>query len=147
MKLKHDIFKYTISFLVLVILLSIGDLGQSSFTSERITALLGKWKGTNSFCVGENGFTPLKANVLLHISEQSDRRFKGYIEGHIDGVQYKSGLTGAIDDDGKTMYAIDPNGTIYTGYIISNHFIRLYSFEKNSKTRVILYRLKKISDA
>jgi hypothetical protein len=146
MKYKHDIFKYTLTFFILIILLSIGDLGQSSLANERMTALLGEWKGTCSFSVGENGFTPLKATILLHVSEQSDRRFKCNIEGYIDGVPYRSSLAGEIDEHHKNIYAIDNNGIIYTGYFVTNHIIRLYSFEKKSKTRIIQYRLKKLPD-
>lgn len=123
-------------------------LGSTSYANERekIHKLLGKWQGRNSLSVAGTGFTSLKADLILNIYEQSDRNFKGRMEGIIDGAKYGQDLTGSIDENDKYLCATTSDGNLYIGYFITDSFIRFYSFEKKGNTRIIQYKLRKLQN-
>jgi hypothetical protein len=131
---------------ILVSLLLTGLLGGQLYANEQIPSLLGKWKGRYSFSVAETGFTSLQATFILHIYEQSDKNFKGRIDGAIDGSRYSKNVSGTIDENNKNICANTSDGVTYAGYFVTDSIIRLYSFEKDKKTRIIKYLLRKIHD-
>ena len=96
--------------------------------------------------VAGTGFTSLKADLILNIYEQSDRNFKGRMEGIIDGAKYGQDLTGSIDENDKYLCATTSDGNLYIGYFITDSFIRFYSFEKKGNTRIIQYKLRKLQN-
>lgn len=122
--------------------------GGTSYSYERgkIPNLLGTWKGKRSLSVAEAGFTSLKADLILNVYEQSDRYFKGRIEGVIDGASYGQDFTGSIDENYKYLCATSSDGTMYIGCFITDSLIRFYGFEKKANLRIIQYRIRKVQN-
>lgn len=146
MKRKHLIIASMLIYYIFLVVFNLGGHGKAASANERFLYLIGKWKGACSLSVSTNGFVPMKASLVLHVFEQIDRNFIGYIEGFTDGIPYRMELSGAVDDRDRNIFAIDKSGTIYSGYFVTSHRIVLYGFENKAEPRIIQYKLKKISD-
>lgn len=146
MKHKYPVIKGVILCFLFMVVSNLGGHGKIVSANERVPYLIGKWKGACSLSVSTNGFVPMKASLVLHVFEQIDRKFIGYIEGFTDGIRYRMELSGAVDDRDRNIFAIDKSGTIYSGYFVTSHRIVLYGFENKSEPKIIQYKLKKISD-
>jgi hypothetical protein len=146
MKRDHLIIASVIICSIFLFVFNLGGHGKAASVNERVAYLIGKWKGACSFSIDASGFVPMKESLVLHVFEQIDRDFIGYIEGFTDGIPYRMELSGAVDARDRNIFAIDKRGTIYTGYFVTSHRMMLYSFENRGNPRIIQYKLRKYSD-
>ena len=146
MKRDHLIIASIIISFIFLVVFNLGGHGKSASANERVPYLIGKWKGVCSLSVNTNGFVPIKASLVLHVFEQMDRDYIGYIEGWTDGIPYRMELSGAVDTRDRNIFAIDKSGMIYSGYFVTSYRMILYGFENKAEPRIIQYKLKKISD-
>ncbi len=99
--------------LALAIAVSTAAGGTAAQAGDAIPDIKGSWSGENLKLNNKKGFTSVKKTI--HITEQQDRRFKGYFNYMNDGEKTPKNFFGIIYPDNKTLswVATDSKGYVH----------------------------------
>jgi hypothetical protein len=126
--------------LVLLILMTAG------ICTAEVPDLVGNWTGFENAYIAENGAYKLSENqsISLHIIEQRDRLFTGYLTYPLNGKAIVESIAGAIGLDKKTFYVAELNEGYDFGTIVSDDEIELIYLVDGENGRAAIEKLYRI---